>query len=164
MVIRSWACLNRHCLNQWDGEGDHPPCPKCGGLRVKWVPRPVAIRGERTKEIDRTVAQLTATYGDKNYRSPRSRESMAPKLNPTPTAGKSMTFAPKLPPGMEGWRTEVPLDQSGRPVAICAPTGVTAPLPIKGLEAKVPQNQKLAAATPATRVEASHRPPGGIPK
>jgi hypothetical protein len=161
VIIRSWCCLNRHCVHQWDGEGDHPPCPRCGGLRVKWIPRPVAFKSERTKEIDRTVSQLTATYGDKNYRSPRSRESMAPRINPVPVSGKTMRFTPT---GMVGWSADLPIDQNGNPVPVCTTTGVTAKLPIQGLEAKVPQNQKLAKATPQTTYHARWQPPGGIPK
>ena len=162
MIIRSWACCNRHCLHQWDGEGDHPPCPRCGGLRVKWVPRPVAIRGERTKEIDKTIAQLTSTYGDKNYRSPRRYESTAPKVNPTATPGKTMTFEPK---GMTGWKAEVPLDRNGAPVAMCAPTGVVSPLSISKdkLGVRVPVDKRSATDTGAIPAyQARHRPPGGI--
>jgi hypothetical protein len=137
MIIRSWACLNRHCLHSWDGEGDHPPCPECRGIRVKWIPRPFAIKSEKTKAVDRSVAQLTSVYGDKDYRSPRRHESMAPKVNPSVTPGKTMRYNPAGGNAVAGAGIDMPIDQQGRPVAICAPTGVTAKLPVSGLEQKV---------------------------
>jgi hypothetical protein len=163
VIVRSWACLNRHCVNVFDmADADFPPCPRCGGLRVKWVPRPIAIKSEKTKQIDRTVTQLTETYGDKNYRSPRKHEATAPKVNPTVTPGKSMTFSPA---GMPGWKTEVPLDAKGAPAAICAPTGVTASLTVKGLEKKVPVDKRSPTSHGSRpKYEASWRPPGGVPK
>ncbi len=147
-------------MNVWDGEGDHPPCVRCGGIRVKWVPRAVAIRSERTKEIDRTVSQLTATYGDKNYRSPRRHESTAPKVNPVATPGKTRRFEP-----MTGWAVDLPLDAAGNPASICAPTGVTAKLPIAAdkLGTRTPVDKRSASPTGAVpHYEAVHRPPGGI--
>lgn len=162
MIIRTWACLNRHCLNVFDGDTDFPPCTACGGIRVKWVPRPVAILSEKTKQVDKTVAQLTATYGDKNYRSPRRHESTAPKLNPAVVPGKTRRFEPA---GMAGWAADLPLDAAGNPVAICAPTGVTAKLPIAQTGQKVPMSKASPGPTGSTpRYEASYRPPGGVPK
>lgn len=160
MIIRSWACLNRHCINQFDGEGEFPPCPKCGGMRVKWVPRPVAIRSAKTTQIDRTVAQLTATYGDKDYRSPRRHESVAPKINPATTPGKTRRFEP-----MTGWAVDLPLDAAGNPASICAPTGVTAKLPIAAdkLGTRTPLDKRSASPTGAVPIyEGRHNPPGGI--
>lgn len=157
MIIRSWICLNKHCLHQWDGEGDHPPCPRCGGIRVQWVPRPVALRSDRTKEIDRTVSQLTAAYGDKNYRSPRRHESTAPKVNPVVTPGKTMKFQPA---GMAGWSVDLPLDAAGNPASICAPTGVTAKLPIAAgkLGVKTQVSEKSPNSTGMVpKYEAVHR-------
>jgi hypothetical protein len=152
--------LNRFCIHQWDGEGEHPPCPRCGGIQVKWVPKPVAIKSEKTKQVDRTVAQLTATYGDKDYRSPRRHERMAPQVNPSVVAGKTMDFTPK---GFSGWTTKVPVDANGNPHAICAPTGVTAKLPIQGLEKRVPVS-KASPSTTGSRPqwEARHNPPNAL--
>ncbi len=156
MIIRSWICLNRHCVHEYDAEGDYPPCPRCGGLRVKWVPRPVAIRSEKTKAADASVRQLTDIYGDKNYRSPRRHEAMAPKVNPTTTAGKTMRFEPK---GMAGWSADLPLDGAGNPVAICSPTGVTAKVSLSPgqLGTRVPESGPSLGKH--TRFDASHRPP-----
>jgi hypothetical protein len=159
MIIRTWFCLNRWCKTTFDGEGDHPPCPRCGGIHVQWVPKPVAIRSEKTKQIDRTVAQLTGTYGDKDYRSPRRHERMAPPVNPTVTPGKTRRFEP-----VKGWAVELPLDQNGAPVGICAPTGVTA-VQKAAVGARAPIDKRSATATGAVpKYEARHNPPGGIPK
>lgn len=161
MIIRTWACLNRHCLHVFDGDGEHPPCVRCHGIRVKWVPRPVAILSDATKKADRTVAQLQSAYGDKNYVSPRRNERMAPKVNPIATPGKTISFEPKASPG---WKTEVPLDQNGSPVAFCGPTGVTAKLPISKdkLGVRVPVDKRSASNTGAVpKYEARHQPSAG---
>jgi hypothetical protein len=164
MVVRSWFCLNKFCRHEFTvADADHPPCPRCGGLHVRWVPKPVAIKSEATKKADATVAEMQKMYGDKNFQSPRMHERMAPKVNPTVVPGKTQRFAPASP--LPGFALDVPVGPSGTiEQAYCGPTGVTA---------------KVSAAVGAragdTRVggrrlgvggrfEASHRPPGGIPK
>jgi hypothetical protein len=162
MVIRSWCCLNKNCVHQWDGEGEYPPCPRCGGIRVRWVPKPVAIRSEATKKIDMTVNQLVSTYGDKNYRSPRTHESVAPRVNPVQTPGKTQRFQPA---GMAGWAVDMPVDANGQPVSVCAPTGVTAKLPIAADRLGVKAPLSKASPSPTGSVpsyEARHNPPGGV--
>lgn len=158
MIIRTWQCLNRRCLHRWDGEGDHPKCINCGGLHVKWIPGGFAIKSERTRNVDATVAQLQTVYGDKNYRSPRRDEAVAPKVNPPVAPGKTQRFEP-----MTGWAVNMPIDQQGRPVSICAPTGVTAKVQIdkSQLGAKV-GSTKVGATTIGVggKIEASHKGTG----
>ena len=45
MIAKSWACLNRNCLNTWNTFADRDPysCPSCTGVRIKWVPKSIAI-------------------------------------------------------------------------------------------------------------------------
>ena len=59
MIYRTWLCLNRYCLHENTvADADHPPCPACGGLKVKWLPKAVAIKSARTNSIDNTVAPI----------------------------------------------------------------------------------------------------------
>ncbi|HEX8809797.1 MAG TPA: hypothetical protein VF760_12470, partial [Xanthobacteraceae bacterium] len=68
MIFRTWICLNRNCLRENTvADADHPPCPYCGGARVKWLPKPVATMSTRTRNIDATVAELQQTRGNRNY-------------------------------------------------------------------------------------------------
>ena len=157
VVVKSWACLNRYCLAVFDSSaGDFPPCIHCGGLKVKWVPRPVAVRSERTTNIDKTVGELQATYGDKDYRSPVRGQPMAPRANGA-VGNRSQRYTPA---GMPGWAADVPLDASGNFVAHCAPTGVTARISPK-------LDQRASAGKlgpPRPKFEAAFRPPGGVPR
>lgn len=153
MITKTWACLNRHCLQVFNSSaGDFPPCIRCGGLKVKWVPRPFAVRSERTNNIDATVREVQATYGDKSYRSPLRGETMAPRVN-QPAGSRSQRFTPA---GNPGWAADVPLDANGNFTAHCAPTGVTAKVssPI-GQRAKV--NPALPSLSSRTRIEATHK-------
>lgn len=159
MIIKSWACLNRYCLKVFDSsDGDYPPCPRCGGLKVKWVPRPVAIKSAATAQIDRDVQALKEVYGDKSYRTPRRGESVAPRANQA-VGNRAQRYTP-----MAGWTADVPLDGNGNFMAHCAPTGVTSKV-----SAKVGQRVPVTSVAGKQlgvggNIEASHRPPGGIPK
>jgi hypothetical protein len=113
--------------------------------------------------VDRSVAQLTSVYGDKDYRSPRRHEAMAPKINPAVTPGKTMRYNPAGGNAVAGAGIDMPIDQQGRPMAICAPTGVTAKLPVSGLEQKVPTSSRTHSQSGGTgavpRYQARHQGP-----
>jgi hypothetical protein len=112
VINRTWFCLNKWCRHEFTvADQDHPPCVRCGGLHVRWVPKPIAIKSEATKKADRSVADLQQQYGDKNFNSPRMGERMAPKVNPTPVPGRTMKFAA---PNVQGWAVDLPLDPNGR--------------------------------------------------
>jgi len=158
MRVMSFGCLNRNCLNEFTTQVHNeqfPPCPRCGGLKVKWVPGGFAIKSATTQNIDRTVAELRETYGDKNYRSPARDESMAPKVNPS-MGSHAWDYKPNN--GM-GWGGRIPLDANGRPVAACVPSGVSAPLSVQQNIAG-PRSSRLGAAS---QIEGSYRPKGGLP-
>jgi hypothetical protein len=164
MVNRTWFCLNKWCRHEFTmADADHPPCPRCGGLHVRWVPKPVAIKSAATQKADATVAQMQQQYGDQNFNSPRRYERMAPQVNPTVVPGKTQRFAPASP--LPGFALDVPVGPSGAiEQAYCGPTGVTSPV-----------SAQIGARAGTTRVggsrlgvggrfEGVHRPPGGIPK
>lgn len=153
MIIKTWACLNRYCQKVFDSSaGDFPPCPLCGGLKVKWVPKPVAVRSERTKTIDRDVAALKDIYGDKNYRTPRRGESVAPRANGA-VGDRSQRYAP-----VSGWGVDVPLDGNGNFVPHCAPTGVTARVSVSQGQRASPAQIGNRSLGVGGRVEARHLP------
>lgn len=164
MIVKSWLCLNKWCVHEYTmADADHPPCPRCGGLHVRWVPKPVAIRSAATQKADRTVAQMQKQYGDKNFNSPRMHERMAPQVNPTVTPGKTQHFAPASP--LPGFALDVPVGPSGAiEQCYCGPTGVyskvSAPIGARAGITKV-GGKGIGVGG---KFEASHRPPGGIPK
>jgi hypothetical protein len=155
MIIRSYSCLNRRCQYQFDADADHPPCPRCQGLRVQWVPRPININSGRSAAIDKTARELAADFGMSDFRTPelgKSAVRRAPALESTFPKTTNMTFEPQ-----PGWRINIPESAlQGGGHAVCAPTGVTAKI-------RVDPNQGALKADPrvdmrsVTRIEASHR-------
>jgi hypothetical protein len=37
-IIRSWTCENSRCRETFDSWNANPECPKCGCVRVNWLP------------------------------------------------------------------------------------------------------------------------------
>jgi len=155
MVIRSYTCLNRNCRNEFDSSEDHPPCPRCRGLRVQWLPRPVNINSRgRAAAIDKTVRELVEAHGMTDFRSPQRGESVMKRPTPPPS-GEAHAFEPQ-----PGWRINMPDSaMQGRGHAVCATTGVTAKVAVP-FDRAVPASKTLGAAS---RIEGSYRPKGGIP-
>ena len=129
MIYRTWICLNRNCLRENTvADADHPPCPYCGGRRVKWLPKPVATRSAKTQQIDATVRELQQGHGNKNFNSPRRDERMEPRYNP-PLGSHTTQITPA---GMPGWTTTVPVNpQTGAVMTSCYNAPVTAPLKVE---------------------------------
>jgi hypothetical protein len=162
MIYRTFFCLNRNCMEEFTvTDQENPPCPICGGAKVQWIPKTTGVMSEKTQSVDNTVKQLQADYGNKNYRSPVRGESTAPRPAPQ-VPGRTMRFAPKSNPG---WALNIPVDQNGHVIdrASCGPTGVTVKgkHPVGDGRSKVPLNDRVGSG-PTPRLEASHRPPGGV--
>ena len=157
MIVRSYSCLNRRCQHAFDSTLDHPPCPLCRGLRVQWVPKPVAIRGSRMAAIDATARGLADDFGLTNFRTPEAGKPAA--LAPPAAPNKQNIFEPQ-----KGWRIAIPDDAlTGGGHAVCAPAGVTAKVkvdpnagPLKETNAKYGMDEMRRH----TRIEATHRPKG----
>lgn len=153
-VWRTWACLNRRCKHQFNAQADFPPCPRCGGLRVNWVPQPFAIKSERTKMGDwaaKSLEEQARAGGMTNLQSPRRDERMAPKVSVQGQKMGPMDYEP-----VKGWKVTLPAMQ-----AMCAPTGLTAPLKNKDyqfMDRVAPRTPGFSDPTPV--IEASHRPEG----
>ena len=154
MVRRSYSCLNRRCQSEFDSEQDHPPCPACRGLRVQWIPKPVAIRSAQTTQTDKTVRELAADFGLSNFRSPQ-RDQRA-KMPLHSNNGDTTVFEPQ-----KGWRLPMPASAlTGQGHAVCGPTGVTAKIkvdPNAGALKESDPRYGLGAMRAATRIEGSHR-------
>ena len=154
MPTRSWICLNRRCVAEFDATDNNPACPNCGGVRCKWVPKPVNIaRGVATR-VDRDVQGLAEDYNLTNFNSPQRGRKAA--MTPASTA-QTHTFAPK---SMPGWAGALPVDpQTGAIQPACVTTGVKAKLaggPL--IDKKHPAT--MAEMTP--QIQASWKPDGGV--
>jgi hypothetical protein len=157
MVTRTWACLNRHCQSQFDHEADFPPCPRCGGIRVKWLPRPFGILSTGTRQADQTAKSLADDFQLTDFRSPATgRNNSLPHGAPA-AAQNAVSWAA---PGMHGWN--LPADAQGRVLSACVPTGVTAKLSGQHIpQGVVKRSSTLGAAAQIAHVP--YRPPGGLP-
>lgn len=164
MIVRTYSCLNRRCRHEFDSDGDFPPCPRCRGLRVQWVPRPVNINSSRTASIDATARQLAADFGLTNFRTPEAgRAAMPAPATPSPAAPPTGRDGQVFEP-MKGWRIKLPDEAlSGSGHSVCAPTGVTAKVKVDpnsgGLR---PANWGPDLIRQNTRIEGTHR--GRIPR
>jgi len=117
MIIRTWACLNRNCRNEWTADGDHPKCPKCGALKVKWVPGGFAIM-KKSPGYDKTIRSLTDHAGMTNMSDPVAGERSAPKV----TVPKAARFEDIKVAGVSG---KVGIASDGSPVPTCLPNGMS---------------------------------------
>lgn len=161
MIYRTWFCLNRHCQHEFTVvDVDNPPCPRCSGTRVKWLPRTTGIISGKTAAIDKTVAELKTQYGDVNFNSPRAGERMQPRSMPGLVPGRTRRYAPG---GGGGWAAELPTDPNGRlyDSAYCGHTGVTSKVAAQ-VGNRVPVDKRAATTTGAIpKFEARHIPPPG---
>ena len=159
MVIRSYSCLNRRCQTEFDSSGDFPPCPRCRGLRVQWVPRPVAIRSSATTAIDATARQIATDYGLTNFATPeRGKPAIRPAPGPQPThsphRGEPNVFEPQ-----PGWRVKLPDNVLAANQAACMPAGVTAKIKVDPNAGALNQtNWGTDRIRNNTRIEGTHRP------
>jgi hypothetical protein len=155
MIIRTYGCLNRNCQHEFTSDGDFPPCPRCRGIRVKWVPGAFNVGGKgNAKDVDAIARGLADDYKLTNFRTPEvGRSAVALPQGNGKTAG---TFEPQ-----QGWKIPMPESAlTGQGHAVCAPTGVTAKVTVNQNQV-MPASKTLGAGS---RIEGSFRPPGGIPK
>ena len=75
-------CLNPRCRTEFHSfDHANPPCPKCGNLRVSWVPGGGHI-AKRSPSLDRTVRSLADSFGltDLNSPSPSRLNRAMPRI------------------------------------------------------------------------------------
>jgi hypothetical protein len=162
-VYRTFVCLNRNCQHEHTSDRDFPPCPRCGGLRSKWLPKPFAISKVRAG-IDQTVKELTnddhkaRELGIKpmtNFNTPE-RDRPARIKEPINYAQRDpmLPFAPNG--GQHGFGLNLPRECfMGNGKAYCGTTGTSAPV-------KVPMGQVQPSSglpDPTPVFEGRHRPP-----
>lgn len=85
MISRDWHCLNEKCGGAFHSfDRANPPCPKCGCVRVSWVPGGGHIMGMAPR-MDKRLRMIAEQQGmsDLNSVSPSRSMRAAPKA-PTP--------------------------------------------------------------------------------
>ena len=75
-IHRTWQCHNTACARVFNSHQRNPACPKCGCIRVGWVPGRVNIGSETTRHNDTTLRDLAQAYGLSDLRSAREGESV----------------------------------------------------------------------------------------
>src|SRR5215471_341346 len=83
MLSRTWQCANKRCGAQFHSyEHGNPPCPRCGCVRVGWVPGGGHVSS--TKGLDASLKALAQSYGmsDINSASPSRLNRAMPKHDP----------------------------------------------------------------------------------
>lgn len=163
MILRTWGCLNRNCRHEWTGEGDHPPCPACGSLKVKWIPNGFAIL-KKAPGYDKTIRSLTDRAGMTNMNDPRPGERAKPRPA-IPSAAKFQDIT------VGGYGGKVGLDANGKPVPTCLPNGMSDRVSVQtggkfsdgAVSVPVRQGDRVVQAPlrgPTPRVVAKHTPKG----
>jgi hypothetical protein len=153
-ITRTFSCLNRNCQTEFDSSEDYPPCPRCGGLRCKWLPKPVAINSGATAAIDLTARQLAEDHGLTNFNTPQLGR---PAVNlPAMNGETAGSFEP-----MPGWKINLPAAAlSGGGTSVCMPTGVTAKIKVDPNAGPLKESDGrtgMAALREATRFEGRTR-------
>jgi len=83
MLSRTWQCANKRCGAQFHSyEHGNPPCPRCGCVRVGWIPGGGHIGS--IKALDASLKSLAQSYGmsDINSASPSRLNRAMPKHDP----------------------------------------------------------------------------------
>ena len=131
MLSRDWQCLNGRCGATFHSYAHgNPPCPRCGCLRVSWLPGGGHVSS--VKALDASLRALAASYGfsDINSASPSRLNRAMPKHDPAIADGPVLSFAPGF---------AAPFNRAGR--ATCEPsrTGVKFKVRTGAEEAIAPQ-------------------------
>ena len=112
MLSRNWQCMNGRCRSVFHSyDHGNPPCPRCGCVRVTWIPGGGHV--SNVKGPDATLRSLANSYamGDINSASPSRLNRSMPKHNPVVADGPVLNFAPGF---------AAPFNTAGR--ATCEPS------------------------------------------
>lgn len=82
MISRDWQCLNRQCGQPFHSFDPSPACPRCGNVRVHWIPGGGHI-GATAPKMDRELRRLSDQFGGMNFNSPSESRlnRAAPRAN-----------------------------------------------------------------------------------
>jgi len=92
----TWECLNADCCRVFSTTERNPSCPVCGCIRVTPTVAAPSILNASTRQADKTLREVAASFGLTNLKSARAGEAAHPGL---PTA-KVIPGAPPLNAGM----------------------------------------------------------------
>jgi hypothetical protein len=155
MISRDWQCLNRACGATFHSfEKANPPCPKCGCVRVDWVPGGGHVMSMAPR-VDARLRHIADQHGftNLNSASPSRLNRAAPRIELPP-------ISPELGTVNFGPGFSAPVSAHG---AICVPSSSHV-----NLRGKVPIGvaREASASIPGPGanaiVQARHRPQGSI--
>jgi hypothetical protein len=155
-VIRSWACLNARCNNQFQSWDSNPECPKCRCVRVSWIPGGGHVAGT-ARAADADLRTLADNYGLTDLASARRGERAKPSINQPSAPVASRHDAMQFGPGFAA-RPYV-IDRGGRVHPVCEPSMQKVNFKTK-LGAEIPLGPGKLGHAPIssnTKIEASHR-------
>jgi hypothetical protein len=154
-VLRSWQCQNARCNKQFDAWEAYPTCPKCGNVRVQWIPGGGHIAGTAAA-ADSELKKLADQFGLSNLNSARRDQAAKPVVTP-PAAPREWHNAMQFAPGFAA--TPYVMGQNGRPMPVCVPSmqGVSFKTKVMPGNA-VAHSRTVPGVHAGTRIEASHRP------
>lgn len=79
MISRDWHCQNEQCGQAFHSFDNHnPPCPRCGCVRVSWIPGGGHI-GKMARSVDRSLRAIAESQGMTNLNSVSPSRSMTAK-------------------------------------------------------------------------------------
>ena len=154
-VVRSWACLNGRCGEQFTSWDSNPECPKCRCVRVTWIPGGGHVAGT-ARAADADLKTLADNYGLSDLMSAKRGDAakvMASQPQSRSTRDNSVQFAPGF--------ASVPyvMDGAGNARGVCVPSAQNVNFKTK-LSAGValgPGKLGMQSIGSATHVEARHR-------
>lgn len=161
MVIRTFQCLNKRCVRQFDAWESNPACPACGCVRVQWVPGGGHIAGV-AKAADAELRALADIFKLPDINSAERGRGAKRIVTQNPVDPKSappMQFGPGFAAVVDPNRARTSENPSG---AQCVPSAAHV-----DFRAKVPMGTALSHSRSvpgvhtATVIDASHRPRGG---
>lgn len=136
MLSRDWQCGNKRCGCVFHSyEHSNPPCPRCGCVRVSWVPGGGHVGSMQA--LDASLKNLAKSYGmsDINSASPSRLNRAMPKHDPVVADGPVLNFAPGF---------AAPFNRAGR--ATCEPSRTGVNFTVRSAaEAKLPKQNNMPA-------------------
>jgi hypothetical protein len=149
-------CLNRRCGTEFSAWEANPECPKCGNVRVQWVPGGGHVAGtSRAADVD--LRTLADNYGLSNLMSAARGERAKPPLNRPSAPRATRNDAVQFSPGFAS-RPYV-MDNQGHAHAVCEPSMQNVNFKAKvGTELPLgPGRLGLPSPRENTRIEGTHR-------
>jgi len=148
-VIRNWACLNGRCGKTFESWDANPECPKCGCVRVQWVPGGGHVAGT-ARAADAELRTLADNFGLNDIMSARRGERAKPPMqhvNVQQSRETAVQFAPGFAASVDPQR------------ATCQPSmqKVNFKTRLGAGQALGPGQFGAPSVSANTKIEASHR-------